>query len=127
MPLDRVAEQSRESHLYGSEREGRPSYWRGDRVRDEFLDWVSINSKRLNPTRGSLTRQILYTISVEGLESQAANRHQELKKGRKTQATNGYLNLKKGCETNAANGYQGLKNGYKTINIANKTLANAKW
>lgn len=25
-------------------------------VRDEFLDGVSINSKRLNPTRGSLAR-----------------------------------------------------------------------
>ena len=41
-------------YMVQKEKEGRPI---GEEiVRDEFLDGVSINSKRLNPTRGSLAR-----------------------------------------------------------------------
>ena len=59
------------------------------------------NSGRLDPTKGSLARQILCTMSTKGSE--------------------------KGRETNDANGYQGLKKGRETQRRAFKKLANAKW
>ena len=74
------------------------------------------NSGRLDPTKGSLARQILCTMSTKGSE-----------KGRETNDANGHPELNKGRETNAANGYQGLKKGRETQRRAFKKLANAKW
>ena len=104
------------------------------------------NSGRLDPTKGSLARQILCTMSTKGSEkgretndanghpelnkgreTNAANGHQGLKKGRETNAANGHQKLKKGRETQAANGHQKLKKGRKTQRRAFKKLANAKW
>ena len=74
------------------------------------------NSGRLDPTKGSLARQILCTMSTKGSE-----------KGRETNDANGHPELKKGRETQAANGHQKLKKGRKTQRRAFKKLANAKW
>ena len=89
------------------------------------------NSGRLDPTKGSLARQILCTMSTKGSEkgreTNDANGHPELNKGRETNAANGHPELKKGRETQAANGHQKLKKGRKTQRRAFKKLANAKW
>jgi hypothetical protein len=70
-------------------------------VREEFSDWIYCNSERLDPTKGSIARQILCVMSTKGRE-----------KGRETRATAGWTGLVKGNEIKSKE--------YEKI-------ANAKW
>jgi hypothetical protein len=92
--------------------EKRGIYTDDERVKDEFSSWISSNSELLDPTKGSLARQILCVLSDKGLKTQAAGGYQHqlqnLAKGHETQAAGGYQSLAKGRATNAAGGYQNL-------------------
>jgi hypothetical protein len=93
-------------YIVGEEKKG--VYFDEEKVKEEYSDWIHKNSELLNPTKGSLARQILYALGDKGRETHAAGGWQGLVKGRATNAAGGYQNLVKGCATNAAGGYQNL-------------------
>ncbi|KIM99128.1 hypothetical protein OIDMADRAFT_56295 [Oidiodendron maius Zn] len=88
------------------------------RVRDMFSSWISQNSERLDPAKGSLAKQIHFAISMKGRQTQAEGGWQSLEKGRQkgqqTQAEGGWQNLRKGQQTQAEGGWQNLVKGRRT-------------
>ena len=83
-------------------------------VRDMFSPWISQNSERLDPAKGSLVKQIHFAITMKGRQTQAEGGWQSLKKANQIQAEGGWQNLEKGRQKLAEGGWQNLEKGRQT-------------